>query len=247
MLLCPLAFSEENKNIVAEPYLSEGDTHLFNGELNDAQKIYDFVLKSNPNSYEALWRLTRFYVLRGMAAKKIKGKKKNWETAEAYGRQAIEMNPDSVEGHLYLAIAVGKQALYSSPSKKVKAVWEVKREAERAIELDSTKQRAYLTLGAWHRNVSTASSLEKHLAKIFFGELPQGSLEESLRLLLKSVELGGNNVRNYYELALTYEAMKNYEAAKKEYENALDTHPYNPEDLEVKERIKKTLKKSKYN
>jgi tetratricopeptide (TPR) repeat protein len=182
-----------------------------------------------------------------MAAEKTKNKKKEWEEAEKYARRAVEINPDKVEGHLYLAIALGKMALYSSSGEKVKSVWEIKKEAEKSMELDPEQQKAYLTLGAWHRNVATASSLEKEIAKMFFGELPEGSLEESLKLLLKSIELGGVDVRNYYELALTYEATGDYESAKNEFEKALVARPVYPEDDEIKERIKKTLRKSRYN
>lgn len=238
---------EEGTGAVAEPYLYEGDMRMFNGEMENAQDLYEFVLKKNPHSYEALWRLSRFYISRGMAAEKIKDKKSQWVEARDYGKSAVEENPDGAEGHLYLAIAIGKLALYSSPAEKVKDVWGIKREAEKAIELDPTQQKAYLALGAWHRNVATASSLEKHLAKMFLGELPEASLEESRELLLKSINLGGNNVRNYYELALTYEAMGDYKAAEREYNNALSASPFYPEDEELKQRAKKTLSKPRYN
>lgn len=241
------ASSEEDTDIIAEPYLYEGDMSMSNGELEDAQEIYEFVLKQNPHSYEALWRLSRFYILRGMAVKRIKDKKRDWKKAEKYGRSAIDINSDGPEGHLYLAIAAGKLALFSAPAEKVKRVWEIKREAEKAIELDPRQQKAYLTLGAWHRNVAVASSLEKQFAKVFFGKLPAGNLEESLKFLLKSISLGGTNVRNYYELALTYEAMGDYETAKREYGNALSARLVYPEDIEIKERIKEALRKSRYN
>ena len=182
-----------------------------------------------------------------MTAKKTKKRKEEWKEATEYAKYAIEINPDGVEGHLYLAISMGKIALFSSPGEKVKACREIKKEAEKAMELDPSEQKAYLTLGAWHRNVATASSLEKQFAKMFFGELPEGSLEESLELLLKSISLGGADVRNYYELALTYEAMDDYEAAKREYENALSRRSIYPEDDGIKESVKKTLRKSRYN
>jgi len=247
LLLSFRAFSEEGSAIKAESYLYEGDMQMFNGKSEEAQNLYEFVLKEDPHSYGALWRLSRFYISRGMAAKRIVDKKKEWRKAKDYGRHAVQINPNGAEGHLYLAIAIGKLALFSSPREKVKSVWEVKREAEKAIELDPTQQKAYLALGAWHRNVATASLLEKKFAKIFFGELPKASLEESLQFLLKSISLGGREVRNYYELALTYEAMGNYEAAKKEYMNALYAKPIYPEDAELKKRVKKTLCESQYN
>ena len=244
-VICILIFGKNG--MTAEPYLHEGDIHMFNGELEDAQKIYEFVLKEDPNNYNALWRLSRFYILRGMIPEKIKGKKKEWKEAEKYARHAVEINPDKAEGHLYLAIALGKMALYSSPGEKVRVVREIKKEAEKAIELDPKQQKAYLALGAWHRNVTMASSFEKEIAKIFFGKLPESSIEKSLNLLLKSIEMGGVNVRNYYELALTYEAMADYKAAKSKFNKALAARPVYPEDAEIKEKIKKVLRKSRYN
>jgi tetratricopeptide (TPR) repeat protein len=235
----------EAGDVKAEPYLYEGDMRLFNGEMEEAREIYEFVLKEDANNYEALWRLARFYVTKGMAAEKKKDKKEEWKTARDYGGRAVTIKPEGSEGHLYLAISMGKLALYSSSSEKIKAAWDIKREAEKAMELDPAEQKAYLTLGAWHRNVATASSLERSLAKMFFGELPEGTLEDSLRLLLKSVDLGGTNVRNYYELAKTHEAMDNYEAAKREYENALSAKPIYPEDNELKIRAKKALGSSR--
>lgn len=237
------AFSEEKCGMEAESYLYEADMRLFDGSMEDAQKMYEFVLKENPHSYKALWRLSRFYISRGMAAEKTKEKKEEWREAARYAKDAIEINPNGAEGHLYLAISIGKLALYSPPAEKVKACREIKSEAEKTIELDPDQQKAYLVLGAWHRNVATASSLEKQFAKIFFGELPEGSLDESLELLLKSISLGGTDVRNYYELALTYEAMGDHEAAKKEYENALSRRSVYPEDDGIKENIKETLRK----
>ncbi|MEA3305227.1 MAG: hypothetical protein U9R52_00260 [Candidatus Omnitrophota bacterium] len=244
-VICILVFGKNS--MAAGPYLHEGDAHMFDGELEDAQKIYEFILKKDPDNYNTLWRLSRFYVLRGMIPERIKDKKKEWKEAEKYARHAVEINPDKTEGHLYLAIALGKMALYSSPGEKVRVVREIKKEAEKAIELDPERQKAYLALGAWHRNVATASSLEKGIAKIFFGKLPESSIEESLGLLLKSIEKGGVNVRNYYELALTYEAMADYKAAKSEFDKALAARPVYPEDAGIKEKIKKVLRKSRYN
>lgn len=241
-LISPVS-SVENSEISAEPYLSEGDMRLFDGKMEDAQKMYEFILRENPNSYEALWRLSRYYVSSGMAVKKAKDKKKEWEKAKEFGRQAVASRPDGPEGHLYFAIAMGKLALYSSPAEKIKTVWDIKNEAEKTIELDPGEQKAYLVLGAWHRNVAVASSFEKKLAKMLFGKLPEGSLEESYKLLLKSIDLGGNEVSNYYELALTYEAMGNCKAAKEEYKNALSAKSIYPEDKEIKERIEKALSK----
>ena len=58
--------------------------------------------------------------------------------------RAVEMDSEKAEGHLYLAIATGKIALYSSGGDKVKAAWEIKEEAEKAMEIDPSQHKAYL-------------------------------------------------------------------------------------------------------
>ena len=241
---CSYSHSENNAAVGAS--LAEGDEYLFNNELTKAQEVYELALEKDPDNHEALWRLSRCYVWQGMTAKKAKDKKKKWKKAAEYARRGIEANPNSAESHAYVAIAVGKCALYSSGGAKVKASREIKEMAEKAIELDPVHYKAHLALGAWHRNVATASSFEKQLAKMFFGELPEATLEESLEFLLKSINLGGDSVKNYYELALTYEAIGDYEHAKTAYKNALTAPSVYPNDIEIKEEIKNTLMSETY-
>jgi len=223
-----------------------GDITSYSSGLDKKQEEYDAVLDREPDNYDALWRLSQLYVARGMLEKSKKNKKKQWRKAEHYARRAIESNSEGACGHLYVAISVGKISRISSAGEKVENAKEIKKETQKAIELDPSYHKPYLTLGTWHRNIADASSLEKQLAKIFFGAMPEGTLEDSLELLLKSIELGGASVRNYYELGLTYEAMKDYEAAKREYKKALSAPLFFPEDAEIKEKIKKTLRKSRY-
>ncbi|MBN1872494.1 MAG: hypothetical protein JW800_07980 [Candidatus Omnitrophica bacterium] len=229
--------SGEGDEVAAEGYLYEGDMRMFNNELKDAEDIYEFVLKTNPRSYEALWRLSRFYVSRGMAEEANNKKKDAWRNAQRYAENAVEINPTGAQGHLYLATALAKLSLISSAGEKVKHVWKIKEELETAIELDPSEHRSYMVLGAWHRNVAVASPLEKQLAKMFFKELPEASLEESLKLLIKAVELGGTEVRNHYELALTYEALGQKTNADQEYKKILDAPASFPEDAKIKEEI----------
>jgi len=55
--------------------------------------------------------------------------------AERFAREAVRLNPDGFKGHVYLAIAVGKLALYEGGKRKVELSREVKAEAEKAIAL----------------------------------------------------------------------------------------------------------------
>ena len=57
----------------------------------------------------------------------------------------MKLKPDDSKGHTYLAIAVGKLALYEGGKRKVELASEVKKEAERAIKLNARED-----LTAWH-------------------------------------------------------------------------------------------------
>jgi len=245
----PVIFSDvsaQDNGTSVDILLRRADECMFDFKYGEAKRYYEQALKAAPDDYEVLWRLSRFYTSYGEMAEKKREKKERWKKGQEYAQRAAEINPEGADAYLYLAASMGKITMYSSPKEKVKYVWKIKEAVEKAIELDPTQQKSYVVLGVWHRKVATASSIERSLAKMFFGRLPEGSLEESLRLLLKARDMGGNTVRNFYELGLTYEELNRPDEAKEVFLEALKAETVIPGDDDKKKKIEKILSKTKY-
>jgi len=235
-----LLAGEDGDAPIAESYIDESDVR--SQVVDETGDIYKYLLEGNAKNYDALWRLSRFHVLRGIAAGNKKAKKREWSLAREYAESAIDVRPDGAEGHLYLATSLAKMGQYLPASRKVKNAGLIKTELETAIEFDPALHKAYMVLGVWHREVATASSVERQLAGMFFGSLPDASLEQSLSLIKRSIDLGGNAVRNHCELARTYEALGDHEGARAEYSKVLSMVPDSPGDRTLKEEAEQYLR-----
>ena len=66
---------------------------------------------------------------------------------------------------------------------------DVKFYAENAIRLDPNNFRAYHILGRWNYDVSNLNMAEKSFARVFYGKLPDASLDEAIADFDKSRSL----------------------------------------------------------
>ena len=243
LFLCLIA-----KSVMAEADLDEGDDLFDKSEFFEAARIYEEIIMEDPDDYDVLWRMARCYTKCGWVSEAKKKQKEYLEMAVDHARQAIKVEPDSFEGHLYLAEPMGILSRHKGSRWKVRASREIKKEVEIAMSLEPDHYKPYLILGMWHRKIKTAGWLEKELAKVFFGGLPETSLEEAERNIKKSIKLRPNLPKSHYELALVYKAMKKKILARKSLKNAMNCPILTPKDKEVtKDAMKlfRSLKLSK--
>ena len=65
----------------------------------------------------------------------------------------------------------------------------------------------YLILGIYNRQIDALSWIERLFANTFFGDVPEGSFEESEKMMLKVLELKPGLVIAALHLSLTYQEM----------------------------------------
>ncbi|MBC7536615.1 MAG: hypothetical protein H7258_13070, partial [Ferruginibacter sp.] len=73
--------------------------------------------------------------------------------------------------------------------------------------------KAWHVLGKWNYEVANLSSLERGFAKIFFGNVPEGSLKNSIAAYEKARSINPNFALNYLELARSYQKDNNKQKA----------------------------------
>lgn len=192
--------------------------------------------QTEPNNSEVIWRIARTYV--DLGDKEKSEKKSLYLKAEEYARKGIKTDANSSYCHLYLAVAVGKIALFEGGKTKVRLSKEIKGEAIKAIELDPKNDVAYHILGRWHREIASLSRILKAFAKMLYGGLPKASNEEAVKHFKKAIEISPTSIIHHLELAKTYKEMKEWKLALKEI-NEVDRLPQTERnDWEYKEEAK---------
>jgi tetratricopeptide (TPR) repeat protein len=215
--LAPAIFASEIANL-----LRQGDAALARFDLPTALEAYRQAHRAAPIHCEAAWKLARACVDSGTLAKSRDEQHKWFIEAEQIARDAVKNCPDNAKAHAYLAIAVGKLALFSGGKRKVELSKEVKSEAERALSLDPNEDLAYHVLGVWHREMVQLNWALKQFAQLLYGRFPRASMDESLANLKKAVELAPNVVAHRYELGMTHRATGKWNEAVAEFRKAVE-------------------------
>jgi tetratricopeptide (TPR) repeat protein len=201
--------------------IAEGDAALTNFDLPKATLAYRAALQLDPANYDAGWRLARALVDAATLETDDAKKKALLTEAQDHARAAVRSNPDGAKGHTFLAIVVGKLALYHGGRTKVELSKEVKVEAERAIALDPNEDLAYHVLGIWNREMVELNWFLKKFAEVLYGKFPPASMDAALTNLRKAAELSPATIPHQVELGLTLKSAGKAAEAKQTLERAL--------------------------
>jgi tetratricopeptide (TPR) repeat protein len=130
--------------------MSYKDTAL----LNKAEGILDsLVLNSKILTDEILWRKSHLCFERGYALKDNNEKKKWYEKGEKIAKFAIEKNPDNPEAHFWFALNKGSVGKLNGVLNSLFMVDDLKKEAQKVIELDPEHAGAHMLLGEVYKSL----------------------------------------------------------------------------------------------
>lgn len=201
--------------------IATGDAALLKFDLDTALAAYRAVHQQQPDNYEAAWKLARALADKGTLTKERAEQKRLYVEAEALAREAVRLNPKDSKGHAYLAVAVGKLALYEGGKRKVELSKEVQAEAGKAIELNPQEDLGYHVLGVWHREMVELNWMLKKFAEFLYGRFPPASLENALTNLARAAELAPEVLAHRVELGITQASARQWQNAEATLEHAL--------------------------
>jgi tetratricopeptide (TPR) repeat protein len=168
-----------------------------------ALALYDSALTTSADSAAVLWRMARAWIC--LADTTAPDRKYHlYQKAESCALRAVAADSTCSQAHAWLAAAIGNIAMFEGGKTKVRLAHTIKREVDRAIALDATNDVAYSILGSFHKAIGDVSWIEKQLANIFLGGLPDGGYAESEAAFRRAIELAPGVPRNHYELAKVY-------------------------------------------
>lgn len=234
----------------AESYaVGAGDALAATFDFEGAYAAYQKGLTRDSTSYALWWRAARCLTDRGTRAS-FDGQDRRAEqaftAAVRAGRKAAALGPDRQEGHLELAVALGKLALLVGGKERIRLSKEVRAEAERTILLDHASDRAYHVLGRWNRGIAELGFFEKAAARLVYGGVPEGAtMDNAVTYFEKAIELNPSYANHHLELGRTYLRIGLKAKALAEFERTLACPPRSPFDTEYKDEASRLLAKAK--
>lgn len=191
-------------------YIHEGDVYHEKYDNINAVKSYEKALKTSPNNYWVLSKLTLAYDDAGEEMLELK----KHDDAEGYVTKAVSTAellqskyPDSSLTYTYLALSYGNIAMFKGGKEKIKYAFKVKLNAEKAMKMNPADVYPYIILGIFKREAANLNWFEKLFAKSFLGGVPEGTYEESKQMFYKSLSIDHDIIIAYYDLSKTYDKL----------------------------------------
>ena len=214
-------------SVVPAPLTAQGDqlaAGIQAAGANDfaaARAHFDAVLRHDPESYEANWRLALVLIdVAKQTPDRLRSPVRDsiYQQAERYARRAVAAKPDGAEGHFALANAIGRSTLSMSARERVRRGNEVRAEALRTLELDPHHDGAWHILGRWNAEVERLPAVERLFARAFLGAavFSTASWDEAERDLRLAVEYAPTKIVHRFDLAEIMYWRQEWAAAKQE-------------------------------
>jgi tetratricopeptide (TPR) repeat protein len=205
----------------ADEALAEGDAAYAQAHLADARGAYQAAVTAAPGSLNALCRLVRAESELGETQSGDE-QRRTWSAAVEHARAAVKLAPDSSASHVWLAAALGRQAMREGPKAKLALSREIKSEADRALALDANNARAWHVLAVWNVKVSGLSMIERMAANAVLGGVPKGaSFENAEHAFQKAIALEPAYVHHRLEYGRMLKDQKREADARREFEKAI--------------------------
>ncbi|RKY47625.1 MAG: hypothetical protein DRP88_04050 [Candidatus Neomarinimicrobiota bacterium] len=202
--------------------------------------------KIDPENSELLWRLARAHFdLADQTPEDMKLQKEHLYPGFEYAKKCIELDPNCAGGHQYYAILIGRIGEIEGTKQKIRNSYEVKKHALIAIKLDPKNDANYHIMGRWHYALSDLSWIEKKVAEVVYGKLPEASFEEAEYYFKKAHELAPDDPRHLLWLGKTQLKLGKKEEARKSFEMAIKIKPKSESDKNIIKEAGQLLKRIK--
>ncbi len=225
LTVVPLGASPASAATSAADWIAAGDLEYAAAHLANARDAYQAALAASPDHFVALCRLVR---AESELAELQKGDEQRRTRAAAveHARAAVKAAPDSAAGHVWLAVALGRQALGEGAKTKLALSREIKSEVDRALKMDPRSGRAWHVLAVWNIKLSELNAVERLTANAVLGGVPKGASYANAETALQTaIQLEPEYVHHRLEYGRLLHALHRDSEAKRELEKAVALPP----------------------
>ncbi len=201
--------------------IEAGDAAMHKLDLTAGLADYRRAVAEDPDSYEGAWKLARALTDEATLSNDSSEQRSLCLEAEKLARRAVGLDPKGSMGHAYLAVAVGKLALFEGGKRKVELSREVKAEADEALKCDGNDDVALHVLAIWNREMVELNWFLRSFAQLLYGKFPPASLAVAIADLRRATELEPNVIPHHVELGVTLADAKRWPEAETELAKGL--------------------------
>jgi tetratricopeptide (TPR) repeat protein len=226
----------------SEIHLKQGDIFYRQFNNRNALASYKKALETQPNNFDCLSKIVRAYNDIGEDLSSEESEQ-YYEQAVQYAEKLQQMFPDKAESYYRLAVSYGNLALLRGSKEKVKLSGSVEKNIRKALAMNPDYADAYVVLGIYYKEVAGLNSFLKAFARLFFGDLPEGTYDDALKAFQKAIALETTRpVYTSFLMGDTYEYMDEPEKAQHAYLKATRFPDTDHRDHAVKERARNRLR-----
>jgi tetratricopeptide (TPR) repeat protein len=221
--------------------LDSGDLAYEQFDNSRALGIYSRARNECPDFYEPLFKRTRALIDHGEDLGNKEGKRYLEQGLKSTDTMRL-VYPDSLQTWFLRAAASGNLARLAGGKQKVAMARTVESSARKAIGMDTSYAPAYVILGGYYYEVATAGSLLKGIARLLYGGVPEGTLEDSERMLRTALKLQPDNIYAHFEISRTLQAMGREREAREHLKTVLQLPVTSHQDKDLKTRAQRLLR-----
>jgi tetratricopeptide (TPR) repeat protein len=227
----------------ADDLVQKGSAFERKFQAKDALPLYLIAEKLQPQNSSILVRVARQYrYLMSDASAKPKKLRLGYIALD-YSTRAAVAGPHEADAQLAPAITLGKMLPYLPTREQIAASSRIKESVDKALAIDPNDDTAWHILGRWHRVLADVNSVKRSVAKVLYGGLPQGSLQEAERAMKMAIDLNPTRLMHYIELGRIYAQMGRKDEAREFINKGLAMPDAEKDDPETKQRGRETLQK----
>jgi tetratricopeptide (TPR) repeat protein len=220
--------------------IAVGDEHFYRMEYPAALSMYTSALGDTASKGEALWRLSRTLVFMGEVARG-EARDSLFRRAELCARECTRIEPANFQGYTWLAASLANIARREDTETQIALVHAVRSIIDTALTLNPENDVAYSVLGSLCRALGGVTWVEKRLADLLFGGLPDGGYEEAEQAFRRAITIAPGVMRYHFELGKLYIDMNRPDDARREFHIAASLPPRVAGDRNAVRRMEKML------
>ncbi|WP_157986562.1 hypothetical protein [Chitinophaga alhagiae] len=208
---------------------------------NESLEKYKEALQVSPGHVLAFTQASLLAGREGARLKDKAAKQEYFNNAKIYAYEALKVEPENAEANYAMAVAWARIGQISGAKEKVAAAKEVKKYADLALKFKPDYGEAWHLVGKWNFDLYNLGSIEKAAAKVLFGGVPPGTMEDAIAAYEKCLKLKPSFILNYLDLALAYRQNNQETQAMEVLNKGVRMRPIYQDDPGYKAEMKKLL------